>query len=204
MADYSPSKSAGRARVLAVHSTRRCGPPARTGSNRAWASSRPCALRASVCGLSVDSVDSGHPALTLWTLWGPWKTIIHETGKAQTSVAGAQSPPHVYMRSHPAAALTTCRLPRPPRPRPEIICVCHVPSSILADSKLADLFADDSHVGKLMIRKCIHEAQENHGRARSHEELAGRNLHKISARRLHTQRGEGVRGLKGCMSRANG
>ena len=63
---------------------------------------------------------------------------------------------------------------------------------------------DDALAGKLQQTKGIHEAQEKQGRARSHEELAERHLHKISARRLHTQRGEGVRGLKGCMSGANG
>ena len=72
------------------------------------------------------------------------------------------------------------------------------------ERKNKDATTKDAHVGKRIQLKGNREAQEIHDHERSHEELAERNLHKISARRLHTQRGEGVRGLKGCMSGANG
>ena len=72
------------------------------------------------------------------------------------------------------------------------------------DSAHLEAVHDDALFFKVIQRIASHEAQETHGRQRTHDELVERNLHTISARRLHTQRGEGVRGLKGCMSGANG
>ena len=74
----------------------------------------------------------------------------------------------------------------------------------LVDSAHLEAVHDDAHVFKVIQRIASHQAQETHGRQRTKVELVERNLHKISARRLHTQRGGGVRGLKGCMSGANG
>ena len=109
-------------------------------------------------------------------------------------VGSTHPPKHAPLRKSPRIYnLNTVYLHYPLRVR-----------SGLVDSAHLEAVHDDAHVFKVIQRIASHQAQETHGRQRTKVELVERNLHKISARRLHTQRGEGVRGLKGCMSRANG